>query len=56
MNKTIQDLTSRLNLLEDLHEAAIRENDPRAARRLLLDLEELNKTISDIEKQGTLIQ
>ena len=54
--KDIQDMISRLNLLEDLHEAAIRENDPRAASRILLDLEELDKAISDIEKQGTLIQ
>ena len=45
------EMLDRVNMLQDLHETAVAEDDRRAARLILVELELINEKLAQIENE-----
>lgn len=51
MHDKLSDLMGRVNLLEDLYETAKAEDDRWTMNTALLELDEINKTLDELENE-----
>lgn len=47
----LKEMLDRVNMLQDLHETAVAEDDRRAARLILVELELINEKLAQIENE-----
>jgi len=51
MSAKLDEMMERVCMLEDLFESAVAEDDRCTARKVLLELEEINKQLDELERE-----